>query len=55
METAEKRGEKKGREEGKKEAERKFAKSLKRLGLSIEAIANELEITQEEVQLYLKD
>jgi len=45
----------KGKEEGRKEERRKFAKSLKRLGLHLDVIANELEITLEEVQLYLED
>jgi len=63
LETAEKRGEKKGREEGREEGiqigmekERKnTVKILKDLGLSIDAIANELKITRKEAQLYLKD
>ena len=45
----------KGKEEGRKEERRKFARSLKRLGLHLDVIANELEITREEVQSYLQD
>ena len=71
LETAEKRGEKKGREEGreegieigmergmekgKEEERRNTVKILKDLGLGIGIIASKMGITQEEVQLYLRD
>jgi len=48
-------GREEGIEIGRKEEGRKFAKSLQRFGLDLDSIANELEITLEEVQLYLQD
>ena len=54
MKTNRELGEKEGRKEGEKKTKEKIVKTLKNMNLSIEQIAQAVELTQKEVEAILK-
>ena len=53
-ELGEKEGRKEGRKEGEKKTKEKIVKALKNMNLSIEQIAQAVELTKKEVEAILK-